>query len=262
MFSKPLLKQTIKSNWKIFLVFTAVLALYLSMVCAVFTPKTLGDMQGLMEALGPISNLFGQMNDVIHFIGQVFYGMVAVIFPMIYCIIIGNRLIAAQVDRGAMVCLLSTPTKRNQITLTSALFFVLSLVVMFGFLAVFGIGVCAVVQPDALNVKAFLLLNTGCFLLMFATSGICFAASCVFNLSKYSLALGAGIPLAFFLIQMMAQLSEDLEFLKYATMNILFDPDAIIAGDGYAASFVVLAVIGLVLYGAGIKVFREKDLPL
>ena len=60
----------------------------------------------------------------------------------------------------------------------------------------------------------------------------------------------------------MAQLSEDLEFLKYATMNTLFDPDAIIAGDGYVASFVVLAVIGLVLYGAGIKVFREKDLPL
>lgn len=44
--------------------------------------------------------------------------------------------------------------------------------------------------------KAFLLINAGGLLLMFAVSGISFLSSCIFNLSKHSIALGAGVPLA------------------------------------------------------------------
>lgn len=96
----------------------------------------------------------------------------------------------------------------------------------------------------------------------FAISGICFAASCICNLSKFSLGLGAGIPLGFYLIQMMSQISEDLDGLKYVTLNTLFDPDAVVKGDGFVLPFLILAVVGLILYAVGILVFREKDLPL
>lgn len=262
MFSKPLFKRVIRSNWKIWLLITAVLCLYMTMCCAVFTPDALGNMGSLMENMGAMGNLFGSMASVIDFIGQAFYGMIAVMFPMVYCIVVGNRLIAAQVDRGSMAYLLATPTKRRQVTVTSAVFMVVSLVLMYMIVFVCGIAVCAAAQPGELDIPVFLRLNLGSFLLTFAISAICFASSCIFNTSRNSLAVGAGLPLAFFLFSMMADLSEDLEFFRYVTINSLFDPEKVIKGEGYLIPFLVLAVIGAVLYGVGIKVFREKDLPL
>ena len=133
---------------------------------------------------------------------------------------------------------------------------------MFGFLAGFGVAMCMVFQPGTLDVGAFLLFDLGAFLLAFATSGICYAASCVFNLSRHSFAVGAGLPLAFFLFQMMSELSEDLEFCRYLSLNTLFSPDDILAGEGVVLPFILLGLIGLVLYAAGIHVFNRKDLPI
>ena len=42
MFSKALFKQAVRSNYKIFLIFLAVLCLYLAAVCAVFTRRRSG----------------------------------------------------------------------------------------------------------------------------------------------------------------------------------------------------------------------------
>lgn len=112
------------------------------------------------------------------------------------------------------------------------------------------------------SVKNYLMMNLGALLLMFAISGISFLFSCIFNLSKNSLALGAGIPVAFFIFHLMAQIDESLEGFKYLTLNTLLDTNAIISGNSYWFQFTVLAVLGVILYVIGAKVFTEKDLPL
>jgi len=84
----------------------------------------------------------------------------------------------------------------------------------------------------------------------------------VFNLTKNSLALGAGIPIAFLILEIMAGTSSDLENLRFLSMNTLFDPSAITGGGTFIPQFIAMAVIGAVLYLIGIKVFKEKDLPL
>jgi len=86
--------------------------------------------------------------------------------------------------------------------------------------------------------------------------------SCIFNLSKHALALGGGIPLAFFIFDLMAQVSEDLEWFQFLTMNTLFDTSLILDGGGFGVHFIVLLIIGVVLYGIGIRTFVRKDLPL
>ena len=112
------------------------------------------------------------------------------------------------------------------------------------------------------NVASYINLNLGIFLLMFAIAGISFLFSCVFNLTKHSLALGAGIPIAFLIFEIMSQASSDLEFFKYLSLNTLFDPSAITGGGTFIPQFIALAILGSVLYLIGIKVFKEKDLPL
>lgn len=108
----------------------------------------------------------------------------------------------------------------------------------------------------------YIMLNFGLFLLMFAISSISFMFSCIFNLSKNYMAFGAGIPIAFFLFHMMAQVNNDLDMIKYFTINTLFDTDAIINGGDYALQFAALGIIGIVFYSIGVRVFKSKDLPL
>jgi ABC-2 type transport system permease protein len=112
------------------------------------------------------------------------------------------------------------------------------------------------------SVVDFLSLNLGAFLLMFAIGSITFLASCIFNLSKNALIIGAGLPVGFLILEMLSQISEDFEMLRYLSLNTLFDTSAISSGGTFIPQFIVLAVIGAVLYAVGLKVFKEKDLPL
>lgn len=112
------------------------------------------------------------------------------------------------------------------------------------------------------NAGQYIMLNFGLFLLMFAISSISFMFSCIFNLSKNYMAFGAGIPVAFFLLHMMAQVNNDLDVVKYFTINTLFDTDAIINNGDYALKFAALGIIGIIFYSIGVRVFKSKDLPL
>jgi len=117
-------------------------------------------------------------------------------------------------------------------------------------------------EPIDFSIADYINLNVGIFLLMFAIGGISFMFSCIFNLTKNSLAFGAGIPIAFLILEIMSQASADLENLRFLSLNTLFDPSAITSGGTFIPQFIALAAIGAVLYVVGIKVFKEKDLPL
>ena len=171
-------------------------------------------------------------------------------------------MIAEKIDRGNMAGFLSTPTTRLQITASSAIYFVLSLIVMWGICSIVGIISANAFQPDALDIDTFLVLNLGAFLYHLAISSICFCSSCIFNTSKNSLILGGGIPLYFFVISLFIKLSDRLDFMKYFTLNTLYDTQQIIKGSGYAGEFIAMLILSVCLYIIGIVWFQKKDLPL
>lgn len=261
MISIPYFKQTAKSNAKFLLAFTLVLCMFLIVMSYVFTPETVNEFHSATDGTF-VSNIFAGNGTLVGFMSNSFYALMAIIFPMVYSIMVGNRMIAEKVDKGSMAGYLSTPTTRLQIVLTSALYFVLSLFFMWGVASVVGILAANHFQPDALDVKIFLMLNLGAFLYHLAISGICFCSSCIFNTSKKSLMFGAGIPLFFFVVSMFIKLSNDLDFLKYATLNTLFDTQSVLSGSGYAGEFIAMALIAAVLYVVGIVWFQKKNLPL
>lgn len=255
------LKQTVKSNFKFLCAFTLVLCVFLVIMTNVFTPALISDMRpALNETIA--GHILTGNGTLIGFMSNSFYALMAVLFPMVYSIMVGNRMIAEKIDKGHMAGFLSTPTTRLQIVFSSALYFVLSLIVMWGIVSVVGILSANVFQPDALDVDTFLMLNFGIFLYHLVISGICFCSSCIFNSSKSSLIFGAGIPLYFFVMSLIVKLSDSLDALKYFTLNTLFDTQKILEGSGYAESFFIMAALAGCLYAAGIFWFLKKDLPL
>lgn len=261
MISFPYFKQIIKSNFKFLCVFTLVLCAFIVAMTNVFTPETMTDLQSAMSGTA-LKNILTGNGTLIGFMSNSFYALMAVIFPMVYSIMVGNRLIAEKIDRGNMAGFLSTSTMRLQITLSSAVYFIVSLAVMWGVVSVVGIITAHIVSPDALDIKTFLMLNIGVYLYHLVISGICFCSSCIFNSSRYSLIFGAGIPLYFFVISMFIKLSDDLYFLKYITLNTLFNTKNILSGGGYGEEFLAMGIAAAMLYGIGIVWFQKKDLPL
>lgn len=266
MLSKPLLKASIKLNYIVFLIIVAVLMMYLPIIISMYDPATQDSLNEMLKSLPPellsamgFSVIGGSLLD---FIGSYFYGFLILLLPMIYSIIVSNRSIASHVDKGSMAYLLSTPNTRLKIAGTQAAFLSTTITLLIVFVTLIGIALSAALYPGSLDISGFILLNVGALLLYYALTGIGFFASCFFNDAKNSLALGAGLPVAFLVLQMISNIGEATNFLKYFTIYTLFNPVKIIQGDGYQTSFIVLGIIAIVMYSAGIYVFHKKDLPL
>ncbi|WEK55938.1 MAG: ABC transporter permease subunit [Candidatus Cohnella colombiensis] len=261
MLSKPILKQTIKANLRLWLIFTMIMTVFHVVFIAVFNASTISDLSSLVKD-SPLASLLGETS-FLGMLSNTFYGIHGALLPIIFIIMTANGLIASQVDRGSMAYLLSTPTKRSTVVRTQATFLIASLILMMLIITLAGyIAIQAFQGETDIRIFDYFMLNLGLFLLWFATSSISFFFSCVFNLSKNSLAWGAGIPLAFFLFKLMGDVDSSLEKLKYFTLNTLFDTSAVLNGSGYAIQYVVLAVVGVILNILAVRVFQRKDLPL
>ena len=84
-----------------------------------------------------------------------------------------------------------------------------------------------------------------------------------FSDTKYSIALGAGIPALMYILQMLANAGDKADGIKYFTFFTLFDASGIVAGTNSAVVGMLILLIGaVVLYAAGICVFCKKDLHI
>jgi ABC-2 type transport system permease protein len=434
MLNKTIFKQTFKSNYKLWLIFTATLCAMSVLIISRFDPIRINSMLDMVmsafgDAIGDALSGIGVIT-LNNMLSGTFYGMLAIVLPVIFVVLTANGLIAAQVDKGSMAYTLSTPIKRRTVAATKGTYLITAILCMFLVVSLVSLATVQLTQGSAFgtaytadvkevskefgwdkatvagnlnmilenseavtrgaaarkidedvyklylqqkmnddngdgsshttmssgemaefqqkflagitaaaevldtniagltsnlariknsapaleaaaiaadlvpketlalapneqvalemqksafvsvinaqlvskqfildeglnfSVKEYLTLNLGAGLLIFATSGIAFFCSCLFNSANNSLALGAGIPVAFYLLQIMSGFGEGLEFLKYFSMNTLYDPHAIVSGGSFWLPSIVLAIIGAVLYMLAVKFFKEKDLPL
>jgi ABC-2 type transport system permease protein len=239
MISKTLLKQTIRENITLWAVLTAVQALLLAVMG------------------GTVPN--------VALTAMTYYQLLPGILVAIYIIITGNKLLSAQVDKGTMAYVLSTPVKRSAVAFTQALFFVGSLLLMFAIGAGSHIifAHLSVAGINLAGVGLVLKLNLGLFVLSLAFSGIVFCASGIFNLSKYTIAVGGGLISLFLLLPIVSMFGENFHALKNLSIASLYDPMTIATGaESFIWKFLVLTVIGFVTYIVGSTAFAKRDLPL
>lgn len=265
MISLTLFKREMKANNKLLIIFIYILTIYILSIVYMFNPNSSNAFDDVIKAMPGIMKAFGFVasgNTLIGFIATDLYGMILIMFPVVFSIILGNKLIAGYVDRGSMAYLLATPNKRVKLALTQALCLWVSIGLLITYATVAIIISSAIIHPGMLEIGKLVLMNVVIYFLHIAISGICFFASCISNDTKRSFTIGAGIPIAFFLIQMLANMGGNLENLKYFTLFTLFNANDIIAGKNVVFPIITLAIVGIVLYGMGIYIFSKRDLPV
>lgn len=266
MISLPLFKRNMISAGKLSIIFIAILTMYTSVIIYMFDPelaKMLNQYQQMMPGVMSAVGMSGASGTLIEFIHTYLYGFLMLIFPMIFEIIIINNFVVKYVDSGSMACLLATPNSRKKIIITQLLSICLSIAFLIVVITGVGLACSAAMFKGELDISKYIQLNFSVLLLHFAISGITFFAACFFNESKGYFTLGAGLPILFYLINMLANMGGNLENLKYATIFTLFPGEKIISsGSGVFSSNLILALIGVILYIGGAACFVKKDLPL
>lgn len=229
----------------------------------------------LPEEVSAAIEEIGQMNLFSTIVGSIFFKMAGLLLPIIYLIMTANALVAGQVDSGSMAYVLSSSVKRREVTFTQAVFLVGSLFAMFACTTLTSVVCLAIIKSEeiVLSYAEIILFNVGAFLTMFAMSGICFLASCWFNRSKHSMAVGGGITMFSLVATMLGLFGSkvlpsvirisSLNYFNYVSVITLFDVTSILGGTlTYLWKFAILVAIGLVCYIVGSEKFKRKDLPL
>jgi len=295
MISVPLLKQTIKSNFGLWIVSTLTVSLLYTIIkIAVGSIVVSGStdpnallpyIQALAAAGLTLENLFitiGINPDILSglasmdsnvLISMIFYPVVGVLLPLVYTVIVGNKLFANQIDRGSLAFVLSTPIKRSKIAITQMSYFVLSIAFMFIFVT--GVDVILTVTIDnSLELEKILLLNLGLSLFTLAMASITFMFSAIFNYSKHSLSLSGGFALLFFISKILGLFGSDLfmnmgigiepmGFFNKITMISLINTTSILDGTSdFILQFVILVLISIICFTTGSIWFTKKDIPV
>lgn len=265
--NSTLFKATAKANWIILLVITLVILMYTTISITMFDPDNIEKMnamldmvpEGMLKAMG-FENLG---TDLTNYLSNYLYGFIFIMFPMIYCIIVSNKLIAKHVDSGSMAYLLTTPNSRVTIAATQALFLISGLAIIFTVNIIAAVTISESMFKGLLDIGKFLSLNWITYLVLTVIAGIGFLSSCIFNDTKNSLAFGAGIPIGFFVIKMISEISTELEWLKYLSIYSFIDVDTILENSQYVTfSSLFLIILIIALYFTAIIIFNRRSLSI
>ncbi len=252
---------------------------------------------GLLEKMGFSLSRIQIMSqiDLNSILNELVYKIAGVLLPMIYVMIAANKLIAAQVSDGSMAYVLSTPTNRKTVIRTQYIFLLFTVTIMYLAITVAAVAsegisfaVAKANNPDqsgSWNPTTTLLFCLGSYLAIFALSGICFGASCFFNKSSNSVAVGGGACIVSFLCCILGLFGNEvfvavgigvkaMSIFNYLSIFTLVDNSSMsafakaLAGYDVAISFTwiwklaILVAIGVVFAMIGGRKFVKKDLPL
>lgn len=266
MLNAALYRREMKNSIKLLLIFGAIMTMYIGIIIGMYDPEMMNTLDSFYEIMPELMASVGMKagaNTLVGFMVSYLYGFILVVFPMVFCILRGNGLIARYVDRGSMVALVAAPVKRRTIVCTQMLVLLSGIVILVFYATLLQIAVCRSSFPEEPVIWELLKLNTALLCLHLFIGSICFLASCVCSDTKYSIAFGAGIPALMYVIQMLANAGEKAETLKYATFFTLFNPEGIAAGEWTAIAGAGVLLLGSVaLFMTGIEVFCRKDLHI
>ncbi|MDO5101107.1 MAG: ABC transporter permease [Eubacteriales bacterium] len=266
MLNGALYKREMKNSFKILAVFAVILSMYISIIISMFDPQMMEMMDGFYRIMPEVMEAVGMTpgeTSLIGFMISYLYGFILLIFPMLFCILRGNGLIAKYTDQGSMVSLLAAPTKRSTVALTQVLVLLTGIFLLIVYTTVVEVAVVYILFPGEMLTTDLVKINASLFCLHTLIGGICFLFSCIFSDTKRSIAFGAGIPALMYILQMLANVGDRVEWLRYATVFTLFDATAMITGDGGGLIKTVILLFGAIcLYAAGVLVFCRKDLHI
>lgn len=258
-----IVRHEIKQNTKSLLLWSLIVG-GLIFICMMIYPefgKQADSIEGLFENLGSFSAAFGL--DKIGFSTAIgFYGVEAgamlSLGGSMFAAIIGIGMLAKEEGSHTAEFLLSTPMGRIQV-IAEKLIAVVTLILVFNIIC-YGIGaVSFLLIGESIDYSVLLLYHVVQCIMHLEIGCICYGISAF--LKKNSFGLGIGIAMLLYFVNMIANISSKLDWLKYMTPYAYSDASEILSDKQVDESLIVLGV-GIGILGSLIAFVRymKKDI--
>ncbi|MEE0434304.1 MAG: ABC transporter permease subunit [Peptococcaceae bacterium] len=266
MINTTLYKREIKNSLKLLVILAAVMTFYVSIIVYMYEPEMMSLLDSYVEAMPDILAAVGMSSgatDLLGFMISYLYGFILLVFPMIYCILRGNGLLAKYTNNGAMSYLLAAPVPRRTIVFTQITALISGILLLMLYTTALEIGVAEHFFPGELDIAGLLTVNVGLLCLQLFIGSLCLLFSSACSDTKYSLTFGAGIPTLMFILQMLANVGDKAADLKYATFFTLFDPTGLADGDTTAWLCTgILLLAAILCYALTMLIFSRKNFSI
>lgn len=212
--------------------------------------------EGMMKAFGfetfNITTLTG-------FIGLIFTYMMLVL--CIHAILKGNSVIAKEERDKTVEFSLVLPVKRGKVVAAKLAAAVTNCIILIGYLYGFILAISQKYLPEEGFMKFFGLLILGTFILQMVFVSVGIMLGCVLKRYKRSGYIGASLIIGLYILSIMIDFSDKIEFLKYVTPFKYFSPATIHGSMELDWIYIVIsAAVITASLTAGFTIYRRRDL--
>lgn len=255
--------KELKQSFKSLCIWTASIA-FMMLVCVLLFPEMKGEMDSVSSIfanMGGFTAAFGM--DKLSF-GQLmgFYGIecgnVLGIGGGFFAALAGISVLANEEKERTAEFLLTHPISRVSI-IAQKLLSVLTQVVVLNIVVVAVSLISAAVIDESFEMKEFILLHVAYLIMQLEISGICFGISAFIR--RGSIGIGLGLALAFYFMNLVCNMTEQAEFLRYITPYAYAEASNIISEGKLDTVLIVIGIIIAVIGAAvGFVKYTKKDI--
>lgn len=255
--------KELKQSFKSLCIWTASIA-FMMLVCVLLFPEMKGEMDSVSSIfanMGGFTAAFGM--DKLSF-GQLmgFYGIecgnVLGIGGGFFAALAGISVLANEEKERTAEFLLTHPISRISV-IAQKLLSVLTQVIVLN-LVVVGVSlISAAAIDESFEMKEFMLLHIAYLIMQLEISCICFGISAFIR--RGSIGIGLGLALAFYFMNLVCNMTEQAEFLRYITPYAYAEASNIISEGKLDTLLIVIGII-IAVIGAAVGFIRysKKDI--
>lgn len=255
--------KELKQSFKSLCIWTASIA-FMMLVCVLLFPEMKSEMDSVSSIfanMGGFTAAFGM--DKLSF-GQLmgFYGIecgnVLGIGGGFFAALAGISVLANEEKERTAEFLLTHPISRVSI-IAQKLLSVLTQIVVLNIVVVAVSLISAAAIDESFEMKEFILLHVAYLIMQLEISCICFGISAFIR--RGSIGIGLGLALAFYFMNLVCNMTEQAEFLRYITPYAYADASNIISEARLDTLLIVIGII-IAVIGATVGFIRysKKDI--
>ena len=236
-----ILKQELKRGKLSLLIWTLSIG-FMVFICMLMFPEMKGEMDSVSDmfsSMGSFTAAFGM--DKISF-GNVmgFYGIecgnILGLGGAFFAGLLGISALANEEKNHTAEFLLTHPVSRSRVVFEKLAAIITELLIMNALIILISV-ISFTAIGEELPLKEFALLHLAYFLLQLEISAVCFGISAFMR--RGSLGIGLGLAAIFYFLNLIANISEQAEFLKYITPFSYADSAGILSEAALELSYII-----------------------